>query len=114
MNDSIAATLQPTLDAGQLAGAVALVWGAGGRIEVCALGWQDEAAGIPMRRDTLFRIASMTKPITSTAALMLVEEGKIALNDPIARWAPELAQMRVLRSPTGPLDQTEPARRPIT
>ena len=67
-----------------------------------------------MERDTLFRIASMTKPITSTAALMLCEEGRFALNDPIARWAPEFAEMRVLRSPTGPLDETVPAERPIT
>jgi len=72
------------------------------------------AAGLPIERDTLFRIASMTKPITSTAALMLFEEGRFALADPIARWAPEFSQMRVLRSPTGPLDQTDPAQRPIT
>ena len=62
----------------------------------------------------MFRIASMTKPITSIAALMLVEEGRIALSDPIARHAPEFAQMRVLRSPDGPLSETDAAERPIT
>jgi CubicO group peptidase (beta-lactamase class C family) len=67
-----------------------------------------------MERNTLFRIASMTKPITSTMALILLDEGKFALTDPITRWAPEFSQMRVLRSPTGPLDQTDPAERLIT
>ncbi len=56
----------------------------------------------------------MTKPITSVAALMLVEEGRIALTDSIARYAPEFSHMRVLRSPNGPLDETDPAERPIT
>jgi CubicO group peptidase (beta-lactamase class C family) len=67
-----------------------------------------------MARDTLFRIASMTKPITSVAALMLMEEGAFALEDPITRWAPEFADMRVLATPTGPLDETSPAPRDIT
>ena len=56
----------------------------------------------------------MTKPITSVAALMLVDEGRIALTDSIARYAPEFSHMRVLRSPNGPLDETDPAERPIT
>ena len=56
----------------------------------------------------------MSKPITSAAALMLLEEGRFALDDPITRWAPEFARMRVLRSPDGPLDETDPAERPIT
>jgi len=67
-----------------------------------------------MRSDTLFRIASMTKPITSVAALMLMEQGKIALEDPISRWIPELANPRVLRDAAGPLASTVPARRAIT
>jgi CubicO group peptidase (beta-lactamase class C family) len=71
-------------------------------------------ARLPIERDTIFRIASMTKPITSTAALMLFEEGRFALDDPITRWAPEFSPMRVLRSANGPLDQTSPAERPIT
>ena len=56
----------------------------------------------------------MTKPITSVAALMLVDEGQIALTDPIDRYAPEFSHMRVLRSPNGSLDETDPAERPIT
>jgi CubicO group peptidase (beta-lactamase class C family) len=53
------------------------------------VGYRHIEANLPVERDTIFRIASMTKPITSVAALMLVEEGRIALNDSIARYAPE-------------------------
>lgn len=113
-NESIGAPLQASVNAGQLAGAVALVWRGGEVVEVACAGWQDVAAERPMRRDALFRIASMTKPITSVAALMLHEDGRLDLNDPIARWAPEFAEMRVLRSPNGPLDQTVPAERLMT
>jgi CubicO group peptidase (beta-lactamase class C family) len=67
-----------------------------------------------MTRDTLFRIASMTKPVTSITALMLMEEGKLRLEDPITRWLPEFAGMQVLKDPTGPIDQTYPAPREIT
>ena len=63
-----------------------------------------------MTRDTLFRIASMTKPVTSVAALMLVEEGRIALDDPVSRWLPELANPKVLTDSARPLERTEPAR----
>jgi CubicO group peptidase (beta-lactamase class C family) len=56
----------------------------------------------------------MTKPITSVAALMLVDEGRLALSDPIADYAPEFAHTRVLRSPDGPLEATDPLERPIT
>src|SRR5262249_33645271 len=62
----------------------------------------------------IFRIASMTKPITSVAALMLVDEGKITLDDPISKYAPEFSKMRVLRSPDGPLDETDESARAIT
>lgn len=113
-DDAIAAAVGAFVDAGALAGAATLVWRDGAVIQAAGVGWRDVEAGLPVERDTLFRIASMTKPITSTAALMLVEEGRIALNDPIARWAPEFAEMRVLRSPNGPLDETHAAERPIT
>jgi CubicO group peptidase (beta-lactamase class C family) len=106
--------LQGVIDAGDLSGAVTLIWRAGEELQVNALGRADIGAGRPMRRDTLFRIASMTKPITSVAALMLLEEGKLALEDPIAKWAPEFAEMRVLKDPAGPLDETYPAPRQIT
>lgn len=70
--------------------------------------------GPPIARDAIFRIASMTKPITSVVAMMLVEEGKLRLDGPIERLAPELANRRVLKRSGGPLDDTVPARRPIT
>ena len=110
----IASAIGAIVDAGQLAGAAALVWRDGAVVESACLGCRDIEAGLPIERDTIFRIASMTKPITSTAALMLFEEGKFALDDPIAKWAPEFSAMRVLHSPTGPLDRTDPAQRPIT
>lgn len=70
--------------------------------------------GPPVGRDAIFRIASMTKPITSVAAMMLVEEGRLRLDEPIDRLAPELAQRRVLKRMDAALDETVPARRPIT
>ncbi|HWN99750.1 MAG TPA: serine hydrolase domain-containing protein, partial [Blastocatellia bacterium] len=112
--DPIAAAIGAFVDTGQLAGAATLVWRDGKVVQTSAVGWRDVEAGLPIERDTLFRIASMTKPITSTAALMLFDEGRFGLEDPIAGWAPEFSQMRVLRSPTGPLDQTDSAERPIT
>jgi CubicO group peptidase (beta-lactamase class C family) len=105
--------LQKAVDGGQVAGAVAAVWREGD-IEMACAGWQDMEARLPIQRDTIFRIASMTKPITSVAALMLVDEGKIALHDPISEYAPEFSRMRVLKSPDGPLDETENSARAIT
>ena len=110
----IAAAIGAAVDKGALAGAATLVWRGGKVIESAAVGWRNIAAGLPMTRDTIFRIASLTKPVTSVAALMLLEEGRFQLTDPISRWAPEFSAMRVLRSPDGPLDETEPAARPIT
>jgi CubicO group peptidase (beta-lactamase class C family) len=112
--DPIVAAIAQVVEAGDLAGAVTLVWRDGQIVQSAAVGWRDREAKLPVERDTLFRIASMPKPITSAAALMLLEEGRFALGEPITRWAPEFAQMRVLRSPDGPLDQTAPAARPIT
>jgi CubicO group peptidase (beta-lactamase class C family) len=109
-----AASIQAKVDRGALAGAAMLVWRDGKVRETACVGWRDLQAGLAIQRDTLFRIASMTKPITSTAALMLFEEGRFALSDPITRWAPEFSDMRVVRAPDGPLDQTVPARRQIT
>ena len=106
--------IRKMVEAGTLAGAATLVWQDGKVIQAAGTGWRDIASGLPMERNTLFRIASMTKPITSTAALMLFDEGRFALNDPITRWVPEFSQMRVLRSTAGTLHQTDPAERPIT
>jgi CubicO group peptidase (beta-lactamase class C family) len=114
MEDLIASAVGAVVEAGELAGAVTLVWKDGKVVQTCAVGWRDMEARLPMQRDTIFRIASMTKPITSTAALMLRDEGRFGLDDAISDWAPEFSRMRVLRSPDAPLDQTVPAERPIT
>jgi CubicO group peptidase (beta-lactamase class C family) len=99
---------------GGMAGAATLVWRRDRVAQTAAVGWRNVDAGLPMERDTLFRIASLTKPITTAAALMLLEEGRFALDDPIATWAPEFEHMQVLRSLDGPLDDTMPAARSIT
>jgi CubicO group peptidase (beta-lactamase class C family) len=110
----IAPTLAAVVNAGDLSGAVTLVYRRGAIAQVDCIGQRDIGAGLPMQRDTIFRIASMTKPVTSVAALMLVEEGRLALDDAIDRWLPELAGARVLRDPQGALDDTVPAHRSIT
>ena len=94
-------------------GVVALVW-RNGEVFDAALGLRVVEENLPMRRDTIFRIASMTKPITSALILMLLEEGRLRLDDPIVEWAPELANRRVLKDPAGPIDDTYPSPRDIT
>lgn len=108
------ASIQEACDAGLLAGAVTMVWQRGQILQVNEIGYRDVDAGLPMQRDTLFRIASMTKPVTVAAAMTLVDEDKLALDDPITRWLPELAAPTVLRNPTGPLDDTCPVQRTLT
>jgi len=83
-------------------------------VHVETSGMADLASGTPIRRDTIFRIASMTKPITAAAAMILVEETRLRLDDPVDHWLPELADRKVLRAIDGPLDDMVPARRPIT
>src|SRR5262245_184706 len=106
--------LLPTVEAGELAGAGTLVWRNGAVRQIATVGRRDLQSGLPVERDTLFRIASMTKPVTTVGALMLLDEGRFELDQPIVDCAPELAHMRVLRDPDGPLDQTDEATRPIT
>jgi CubicO group peptidase (beta-lactamase class C family) len=105
--------LRRCIDAGETPGIVALV-AHGDDVQAAALGVRDLATGAPMRRDTLFRIASMTKPVLAAAAMILVEEGLIGLHDPVEPWLPELANRAVLRSIESPLNDTVPARRSIT
>src|SRR5437899_8623988 len=95
--------LQAVVDAGDLSGLVTLIWRKGEVVQVNTVGRRDIEGGAPMTRDTLFRIASMTKPVTSIAALMLLEEGKLRLEDPITRWLPEFAGMQVLKDAGGPI-----------
>ena len=112
--DRVLAAVGAVVEAGELAGAVTLVWKDSKVVQTSAVGWRDMEARLPMQRDSIFRIASMTKPITSTAALMLRDEGRFGLDDAISDEAPEFSRMTVLRSPDAPLDQTVPAERPIT
>lgn len=105
--------IREVCDAGLLAGAVTVVWQRGELLQVNEIGYRDVDAALPMQRDTLFRIASMTKPVTVAAAMTLIDEGKLALDDPVSRWIPELANVQVLDDPHGPLDRTHPVERPI-
>jgi CubicO group peptidase (beta-lactamase class C family) len=105
--------LQSFVDDGQVPGAVGLV-AHGDDVEVAAVGGVDLEGTTPMTPDAIFRIASITKPITAAAAMLLVEDGVVALDDPIARWLPELAEPVVVRRPESPLDDVVPAARPIT
>ncbi len=105
--------LQAEVDAGTVPGAVALV-ARGDQVDVAVAGCHDVQGSAPMARDTIFRIASISKPVVAAAAMVLVEEGLMALDDPVARWLPELAAPLVLRRPDGPVDDVVPAVRPIT
>ena len=106
--------LLPGVEAGELAGAAALVWRNGAVRHIATVGRRDLVSGLPVERDTIFRIASATKPVTTVAALTLLDEGRFDLDEPITDCAPELARMRVLHDPNGPLDRTGEATRPIT
>ncbi len=109
----IGATLQKGVDDGYVPGLTALV-DRNGRTETFAFGSKTVGGSEPMARDTLFRIASMTKLVTATAVMILIQDGKLKLDDPIDRWLPELANRRVLARPDAALDDTVPAVRPIT
>ena len=101
------------VERGELSGLVTLV-SRRGEVHVDAIGTKAVGERDPMRRDTIFRIASLTKPITAVAAMILVEECTMRLDEPVDRWLPELANRRVLKRLGGPVDDTVPARRPIT
>ncbi|MFC9497415.1 beta-lactamase family protein [Streptomyces sp. NBC_01474] len=103
----------PHVRDGSLPGAVALV-ARGDRVEVETAGSAALGGGSPMARDSIFRIASITKPITAAAVMMLVDEGRIALDDPVDLWLPEIAKPVVVRTPDAPVDDVVPAARPIT
>ena len=105
--------LQRYVDESRIAGAVALVLRDGQPVYERAIGWGDKEAGRRMTTDTIFRIASQTKAITSVAILSLVEEGKIGVTDPVSRFIPGFAKTTVaVRSAAGV--EFVPARRPIT
>ncbi|HEX4251448.1 MAG TPA: serine hydrolase domain-containing protein [Pseudonocardia sp.] len=101
------------VDRGAVSGLVALVERRG-QTHLETLGHRALVGAQPMRPDSLFRIASVTKPITAVAGLMLVEDCVVGLDDPVDELLPELADRRVLRFLDGSLDDTVPAERPIT
>ncbi|MCX5192632.1 beta-lactamase family protein [Streptomyces sp. NBC_00249] len=105
--------LDAYVDDGSLPGAVALV-ARGDRVETVAVGRAEAGGGAPMARDSIFRVASLTKPVVAAAAMALVDDGLLALDAPVARWLPELASPVVVRRPDGPVDDVVPAVRPVT
>ncbi len=106
------AALRPYVDSGAVPGLVALV-SRGDDVELAVLGSQGPD-GAPMRRDSVFRGASITKPLTAALAMLLVEDGLLDLDAPVGLLMPELAEPRVLRTPTSALDDTVACSRPIT
>ena len=113
---AISAFLKDAVDKGQVPGIVALVVGRDGVIYHEAFGKQDVGRNVPMAKDSIFRIASMTKPVTSVGLMMLVEEGKVGLADDASKWVPTMRGRQVITD----VDQaagtwkTRPAEGPIT
>src|SRR5271169_3249447 len=101
------------VERGEVPGLVALI-SRRGETHVETLGTKALGGTDPVQRDAIFRIASMTKPVTAAAAMILVEECKLRLDEPVDRLLPELANRKVLKRLDGPLDETVPANRPIT
>jgi len=101
------------VERGEVPGLVTLV-SRRGEVHVDVIGTQAIGDRPPMRRDTIFRISSMTKPITAVATMILVEECQVRLDEPVDALLPELAERTVLKRLDGPLDDTVPAKRPIT
>jgi CubicO group peptidase (beta-lactamase class C family) len=101
------------VEKGELPGLVTLV-ADGEDVQVDLIGTTAFSGDEPMRRDTIFRIASVTKPMLAAVAMMLVEDGVLTLTEPVDRLLPELADRRVLARVDGPLDETVPAERPVT
>src|ERR1700722_6497826 len=105
----IAVPAQHAVATGDIPGVVCLVWRRGELLQLDSVGLRDIEARLPVERNTIFRIASMSKPVTTAAAMILRERGVWRLEDPITKWAPEFGAMRVLRLPDGPLHDTYPA-----
>jgi CubicO group peptidase (beta-lactamase class C family) len=112
----IGETLKADIETGRIPGAVIAIARHGRLVVFDAYGWRDKAAGIPMTTDTIFNIASMTKPMTTVGALMLYERGKMLIDEPLAKYFPKFSTMRVAaRDVAGePTAETVPANRPIT
>ena len=113
--DAVTADLQARVDEGKLSGAVVMI-AQNGEIQLSkALGYQNVEDEVPMQEDTIFRIFSMTKPITGTALMVLYDEGKFELSDPVEKYLPELTGMEVFVSQNDDGSWvTEPANHPMT
>src|SRR5690242_9176790 len=112
-------TMQRVVDSGELAGTVVMVARKGKLVYAKAFGARNKAAGVPMADDAIFRVYSMTKPVVSVAAMMLVEEGRLSLDEPISKYIPEFKDMKVGVESFDPATgvqsfTTVPAKRQIT
>ncbi len=112
--DALHRSISAHVDAGEIAGATWLIHHAE-ETHVGSTGtFGMNGAGSPMERDTIYRVASITKPVTAALAMMLVEDGVLTLDGPIDDLLPELANRQVLKRIDGPLDETVPANGPVT
>lgn len=102
------------IDPGKIAGCLTLVHRGGETVYLSALGQRDRERNLPMEEDTIVRIYSMTKPLTSIALMSFFEEGRFQLNDPVAKFIPEFANLEVYESGVQPSFITQPARTPMT
>ena len=117
--DRMTAAMQRYVDNGELAGMVVMVARKGKLVYQHSFGMQDKAHGVPMALDSIFRLYSMTKPVVSVAAMMLVEEGRLSLDEPISKYLPEFKDMKVAIEGYDPATgaqtyHTVPAKRQIT
>jgi CubicO group peptidase (beta-lactamase class C family) len=112
----ISAVLKADIEAGRIPGAVIAIARRGKLVALDAYGWRDKAGGIAMTTDTIFNIASMTKPMTAVGGLMLYEQGKLLIDDPLSKYFPKFAGIRVAARDGGgePIVDTVAAHRPIT
>jgi CubicO group peptidase (beta-lactamase class C family) len=113
LTDRVDGALRPHVAADEVLGLTWLV-AVGDDVHAGALGHLDQERSRPATVDSIYRISSMTKPITAAAALTLVDDGTLALDNPVDRWLPELAERPVVARSSGPLDVTVAAHRPIT
>ena len=111
----IGETLKADIAAGRIPGAVIAIARHGKLVALDAYGWRDKAANLPMTSDTIFNIASMTKPMTAVGGLMLYEQGKLLIDDPLSKYFPKFASMKVAVRDIGePTSETVPANLQIT
>ena len=111
----IGETLKADIAAGRIPGGVIAIARHGKLVALDAYGWRDKEAGVAMTTDTIFNIASMTKPMTTVGALMLYEQGKLLIDDPLSKYFPKFSNMRVAVRDNGePTVDTVPANRQIT